>query len=168
MRRATIILLALLLAGCGYGFRGTVSYLPRELKTIAIPFLQNETNESGLEITVTQALIREINRSKLLKLAETGRADVVLKGRIRALNVGAVTFEDIRTALQRRVIINVDLELTRTDNRRVLWRRRGMTEGQDYDVSGDALSTEDNRQAAVEQLAKNLAARVHDAIFENF
>ena len=65
---ALIGLTALALFGCGYGFRGTVSYLPQEIKTVAIPFLKNRTGEPNLDVLLTQALIREFNRSKLLKL----------------------------------------------------------------------------------------------------
>ncbi len=158
----------LALAGCGYGFRGTVSNLPPEIKTVAIPFLVNQTGETGLEEILTQALIREFNRSKLLKLTDIQQADSILKGQITGVSSGAVAFEDTRTALERRVLLRTSLELIRTDNRQVLWRNRGLSEGEDYDVDADPAVTEENRQKALTKAAKNLAVKAHDAIFENF
>ncbi len=165
---ALVLIAALALGGCGYGFRGTVSYLPPEIKTVAIPFLTNRTGEPNLDVLLTQALIREFNRSKLLKLTRAGRADVVLKGTIQGLSEGAVAYEDIRTALQRRVTISVSGELTATADNKVFWKNRAISEGQDYDVASDPGTTESNREAAITTLVRNLAEKIHDSIFENF
>ncbi len=170
-RRALLLfaLVATLIAtGCGYGFRGTVSYLPKDIKTVAVPYLENDTAEAGLETTITEAIIREFNRSKLLRLADVGEADVVLRGKIKAVSTRAVSFQDARTALQRRVIVNCDIELVRRDNRKLIWRGRGISAGEDYDVDTDNQVTEDNREQALEDVAKNLALKIHDGIFENF
>lgn len=163
-----ILILALALGGCGYGFRGTVSYLPPEIKTVAIPFLTNRTGEPNLDVILTQALIREFNRSKLLKLTRAGRADVVLNGTINSLSEGAVAYEDIRTALQRRVTISVAGELRATADNKVFWKNRAISEGQDYDVASDPGTTERNREEAISTLVRNLAEKIHDSIFENF
>ena len=165
---ATLLAAVLLLSGCGYGFRGTVSYLPEEIKTVAIPFLKNRTGEPNLDVLLTQALIREFNRSKLLKLTRAGRADVVLKGRIQGLSEGAVAYEDIRTALQRRITVSVSAELMATADNKVFWRNKAISEGQDYDIASDPGVTETNRQNAIATLTRNLAEKIHDSIFENF
>jgi outer membrane lipopolysaccharide assembly protein LptE/RlpB len=158
----------LALAGCGYGFRGTVSNLPDEIRTVAIPFLNNRTGEPNLDVVLTQALIKEFNRSKLLKLTRAGQAHVVLKGTINSLSEGAVAYEDIRTALQRRVTVAVSAELTATADNKVFWKNRAISEGQDYDVAADPGTTEANREAAITTLVRNLAEKIHDSIFENF
>lgn len=163
-----VVLLTLAAAGCGYGFRGTVSYLPKDIKTVAIPYLENDTSEAGLEITVTDAIIREFNRSKLLRLADLNEADVVLRGKIRSVTTDAVSFQDSRTALQRRAVVNIDAELVRRDNRKLIWRGRGLNVGEDYDVDGNPQVTEENYAAALREVAINLALKVHDGIFENF
>ena len=165
---ALLVILTGLLAGCGYGFSGTVSYLPRELKTVAIPFPANRTGEPNIEIQITQALIREFNRSKLLLLSSSGRADVVLEGEVKSLTEGAVAYEDIRTALQRRVTVTVSMKLVGTADQRIYWRNQTLSEGQDFDVGSDPTSTENNREEALNILTRNLAEKVHDSIFENF
>ncbi|MBW1713354.1 MAG: LptE family protein [Deltaproteobacteria bacterium] len=168
LKRVLSLVLALSLAGCGYGFRGTVSYLPQEIKTVAIPYLTNQTGEAGLEVLITEALIREFNRSKLLKLTDIGRADVVLSGKIKGLSTRAVAFEDVRTALQRRVTVSMEMELVQRRDQRVLWRSRAVSDGQDYDVGSGSTATETNREEALQELAKSVAVKVHDSIFENF
>jgi hypothetical protein len=163
-----LIGLTALLAGCGYGFSGTVSYLPRELKTVAIPFPANLTGEPNIEIQIAQALIREFNRSKLLLLSSSGRADVILKGEVRSVTEGAVAYEDIRTALQRRIKVTVSMSLVGTADQKVYWRNQTLSEGQDFDVGSDPAATETNRGDALGILTRNLAEKIHDSIFENF
>ena len=167
---AALLVLAVSLAlwGCGYGFRGTVSYLPPEIKTVAIPFLTNRTGEPNLDVILTQALIKEFNRSKLLKLSRAGGADVILNGTINSLSEGAVAYEDIRTALQRRITLSVSGELRATADNKVFWTNRAVSEGQDYDVASDPGTTEKNRKEALNTLVRNLAEKIHDSIFENF
>ncbi len=159
---------ALTLWGCGYGFSGTVSYLPEEIKTVAVPFMTNRTGEPNLDVALTQAIIKEFNRSKLLKLTKAGRADVIFKGTIINLSEGAVAYEDIRTALQRRVTIKVSAELVGSADNTVYWKNKAVSEGQDYDVAADPSATENNRKKALSTLTKNLAEKIHDSIFENF
>lgn len=159
---------AIVAAGCGYGFRGTVSYLPPELKTVAIPYLNNDTSEAGLETVITDALIREFNRSKLLRLEDEAHADLILRGQIVFVGSGAVAYQNTQTALQRRVEVAVNMDLVRTDNRKIIWRQRGMREGEEYDVDADTTTTEENRETALKETATNLARKIHDSIFENF
>ena len=133
---------ALTLWGCGYGFSGTVSYLPEQIKTVAVPFMTNRTGEPNLEVTLTQAVIKEFNRSKLLKLTKAARADVVFNGTIIGLSEGAVAYEDVRTALQRRVTIKVSAELVGRVDNTIYWKNASVSEGQDYDVATDPSATE--------------------------
>lgn len=167
-RRLAICLLALSLVGCGYGFRGTVSYLPADIQTIAISYPIDKAGEPDLADILAQALIQEFNRSKLLKLVEPAQADVILKGTIRSVASGAVAFEDVRTALERRVTVVVDMELVRRRNDQLIWRQRGLAEGEDYQVDSASAVTEENRLEALTEAAEKLAMRVHDSIFENF
>ena len=159
---------ALTLWGCGYGFSGTVSYLPEQIKTVAVPFMTNRTGEPNLEVTLTQAVIKEFNRSKLLKLTKAARADTIFNGTILSLSEGAVAYEDVRTALQRRVTIKVSAELVGRVDNTIYWKNVSVSEGQDYDVATDPSATEVNRKKAISTLTKNLAEKIHDSIFENF
>jgi len=168
LRRLAICLLALSLLGCGYGFRGTVSYLPGDIQTIAITYPIDRAGEPNLADVLAQALIQEFNRSKLLKLVEPALADVILRGTIKSVASGAVAFQDVRTALERRVTMVVDMELVRRTNDQLVWRQRGLAEGEDYNVDSASTVTEDNRQEALAEAAERLAMRIHDSIFENF
>lgn len=168
LRRLAICLLALSLLGCGYGFRGTVSYLPGDIQTIAITYPIDKAGEPDLTDILAQALIQEFNRTKLLKLVAPARADVILRGTIKSVSSGAVAFEDVRTALERRVTMVVDMELVRRTNDQLVWRQRGLAEGEDYNVDSVSSVTEDNRQEALAEAAERLAMRIHDSIFENF
>ena len=79
-----------------------------------------------------------------------------------------MAYEDIRTALQRRVTIKVSAELVGSADNTVYWKNKAVSEGQDYDVAADPSATENNRKKALSTLTKNLAEKIHDSIFENF
>ena len=119
-------------------------------------------------VTDEPRLIQEFNRSKLLKLVAPAQADVILRGTIKSVASGAVAFEDERTALERRVTMVVDMELIRRKNDQLVWRQRGLAEGEDYNVDSASTVTVENRHEALAEAAERLAMRIHDSIFENF
>ncbi len=49
-RALGLILAAVVLAGCGYGTRGS---LPDHIKTVAVPIFKNRTLEPGVESAIT-------------------------------------------------------------------------------------------------------------------
>src|ERR1700738_249526 len=59
------IFVIIILSGCGYRVGGTASRLPPGLKVIAVPALENRTNQFRVEQRMTQAVVREfISRTK--------------------------------------------------------------------------------------------------------
>lgn len=73
------------LSGCGYhfGFRA-----PANVTTIAVPIFQNATGSSGrgsrreLELDLTAAVVREIQRRTHLRIVGADRADVIIRGQL--------------------------------------------------------------------------------------
>src|ERR1700693_6562011 len=69
------------LASCGYHVGGTASRLPPGLKMIAVPALENRTNQYRVEQRMTQAVVREfLARTKYRIVSSEDSADAVLHG----------------------------------------------------------------------------------------
>jgi len=74
-----LIVSSLLASGCGYH----VGFVPRPgLHSIAVPVFENKTLRRELEVSLTQAVIQEIQQRTPLRVAPGARADAVLEGTI--------------------------------------------------------------------------------------
>ena len=80
-----LLLLALFLGGCGYGFRdyGSGYTVPKDLKTVAIESFANRTYESLVPNYLKNALVAEFARSRRLRVvADPDGADLTISGAI--------------------------------------------------------------------------------------
>ncbi|MBU0515490.1 MAG: hypothetical protein KJ621_12025 [Proteobacteria bacterium] len=167
MKRFWLIGLALWIAGCGYGFRGTVINLPKDIKTIAIPYFKNDTPELGIEKSFTDEIIYQFTRSQLLRVVSVDVADAVLEGRIISVTVSDVTLSAQETSRDRTVSVQIAVVLKRRTGG-VVWQDPSMSYKKAYPVAADSLATDRQKLDAIRLVARELAERIHDRIFENF
>lgn len=167
MKRLMLIGLALWLTGCGYGFRGTVINLPKDIKSIAIPYFKNDTPELGIEKAFTDEIIYQFTRSQLLRVVSTDVADVVLEGRIISVTVSDVTLSAQETSRDRTVAVQIAVILKRRTGQ-VVWQDPSMSYKKSYPVAADSLVTDRQKRDAIQLVARELAERIHDRVFENF
>ena len=140
---------------------------PEGVKTIAIPVLENQTAESGIESTVTGDLIYEFTRSKVVEIVNEPEADAVLRGNIRSLDVTTVSHTQRYDSDLQRVEVILDFQLERVDGR-VLWGVKGISDDEPFDVSDDKRTTEQNKREAVGLISERLAEKVHNRVLEDF
>jgi Lipopolysaccharide-assembly len=150
--------------GCGYRFAGGGS-LPAGVKKVFVSILENRTSETGLENTLTQSLIYEFTRNKTSASKE--RSDAVFSGIIKSMKTGSISRTSGQTTVERRVILTLDLQLSRKDGR-ILWARNGISESEAYDVSENKLTTERNLREALSKLSERLAERIYNQLTEDF
>jgi hypothetical protein len=135
------------LTGCfwKYGFHG--GGLPANIKSIAVLPFDNNTPTPELQKNILDGL-RSATGSRLgLREASEEKADAVLKGIIQRYDVdvpigysgGRITGATVATATttQRRLELQVDVEIDEQDNGRVLWQRKGLVESGDYPDGGE-------------------------------
>lgn len=158
--RTTLILIALLLCiapqGCatdpsqGYSFS---SVYDESIQSVAIPIFKNETTSRGLEVTLTESLIKEIQKRTPWHIAPTDRADTTLVGVITNTSL-AVLSDDPQTGLVQEQAARITIRYEWRDNR-----------------SGDVIVARDAYSAsAVFSPSRNVADRLElgqrDAIEE--
>ena len=112
-----------LLAGCGYGLQGSGSRLPKDVKSVAIAEVVNDTTEAGLDKRFSEELRSRFERYGVVTVVDEPRlADALLSVRIRSV--------DTRTRnVSSGTDVAVDLDLTMTlaaelkrKNGQILWR----------------------------------------------
>lgn len=123
-RRASALLLPLLLAGCLYSFTG--GGLPSHIRTVAVAQLENNSPEPLVDADVQRALQSELPRDLGVRLAEEDRADAVVRGTISAYDELAASVrpaqeENQVPVVQREVRITYTLEIYDRVQDQVIW-----------------------------------------------
>lgn len=159
-----------LLAGCGYRVAGRGDRLPPDIKTIAVPIFVNATNKFHIEQDLAAAVTRElIERTKFRVTHDPGGADAVLKGTVKDVSSGAVTFDlatGRATTLQVQVIADVALVDLRT--KKVLFADPNYTFREQYQISQTTAGLFEEEQPALARLSRDLARTLVTEILENF
>lgn len=137
-----ILLAASLLSSCGYQFQGGGSKLPKDIQTVAVPPVKNDTSLLGLELKFTEQLRERFERYGVVQVVEKPEgADAILEASIR--NVDTKTRNTTgRTDVQLEtdITMTVTAELRRK-NGQVLWRDTNITVTDAFASTGDVVVT---------------------------
>jgi outer membrane lipopolysaccharide assembly protein LptE/RlpB len=119
---------ALLLAsGCGY--YSTRSRTAKDIKSVAVPFFENDTSEPNLEVTITEQIIENLVLDNTLKVKDEAYADAVLNGKIIEFFNKPFSFDTELNAQEYLVVIKVQATL--------FDRRKNVAIWSDKIISGD-------------------------------
>lgn len=171
MRKLSLIMVlavVVALAACGYNFRGKQNNLPPDVRTVAIPVFDNQTGELRIERVFTDETIFQFTRSQMLRVVSEGQSDVVLRGTIKKVETEDISLTRGSTSLQRRITITVAAQLVRRNNGDILWENRDLAKNRTFNIVGTIQASEQFKQVAIAELAKELAQTLHDGVFENF
>jgi len=154
-RSAFALLLAVLAAGCNYGFTG--GGLPSHVRTVAVLPFENETSQPLIETDIQRALQVELPRNLGVRIAEEAVANALVRGTvssyeevvssIRPTQPGS-TSNQVPVA-QRQVRIVFDAEIYDVANDVVIWR------AQSQSVMGSFSESEsqaEGRTRAIEEI----------------
>lgn len=163
-----ILLGALLLSACGYQVRGRETNLPPEIHSVAIPIFANQTDQTGIETDVTQALAAKFISTKQLAVTTRNSADVLLTGTVisfSTLPVAVTTSTQVSTEYRATVVVEFTFQTLRDG--KVLFREM-MSEWRNYAVESDLNATELNKREAIRRISVLLAERVHERVIGGF
>jgi outer membrane lipopolysaccharide assembly protein LptE/RlpB len=162
-RVAGIAFLTAVLAGCGYTLAGA-GISPG---SVAIETPRNDSFQPGLEYVVADALRRELLRRAGGGLVEDpSRADLVLSGRVLALETRAQSLSSAILAREQEVTLALDLRAVRRDGSPLPLSLGTLRESERYLTSPDVEAQRKNRDEALRRLADVLATRFFDDVGE--
>jgi len=160
-----LVLAALLLAGCGYGTRGT---LPDHIKTVAVPIFKNRTLEPGVESAITSGVVNAFTNGGRVKVVPLDQADAILDGEVVGYSLEGLAFDrnaNVR-AYRLRLVLNVEFRDVRRSA--LLWRQEGLEETSDFQVEGQVSDTVARGQGAVLQAASEIGRKVVTLAVDRF
>jgi len=132
------------------------------IRTVAVPIFQNPTFEKGLEIELTDAVIKEIQRSTPWRIAPEGTANTTLAGtltnsRLRRLSTGRETGYAQELAVE----LTVDFDWKDARTGKTLVARRSFTATESFVPASPANERlEAGQHAAIQRLARDLVAEL--------
>jgi outer membrane lipopolysaccharide assembly protein LptE/RlpB len=142
VERVFLLLIILSLNSCGYTLAGGGSVLPPDVQRVYVPMAENNTPESGLSLTITEALRDRFERFGVLFVVENrSDADAVLRTKILSVkrNTRTVT-SGTDTALQLDSILTLACELRRVTGP-LLWRNDKIMVSKSFGTSSDVVVT---------------------------
>jgi len=160
-----LVLVALLLAGCGYSTRGS---LPDHIKTVAVPVFKNRTLEPGVETAITSGVVNAFTNGGRVRVVAPDQADAILEGEVVAYSLDGLAFDrnaNVR-AYRLRLVLNVEFRDVRRSA--LLWRQEGLEETSDFQVEGQVSDTVARGQGAVLQAASEIGRKVVNLAVDRF
>jgi hypothetical protein len=160
-----LVLTAVLLAGCGYGTRGS---LPDHIKTVAVPVFKNRTLEPGVESAITSGVVNAFSNGGRVRVVSIDQADAILEGEVVGYSLDGLAFDrnaNVR-AYRLRLVLNVEFRDVR--RRALLWRQEGLEETSDFQVEGQVSDTVARGQGAVLQAAAEIGRKVVTLAVDRF
>jgi hypothetical protein len=175
---------ATFLSSCGYRVGGTASRLPPGIKVIAVPALENRTNQYRVEQRMTQAVVREfLARTKYRIVSTEESADAVLHGEITSVESSPVVFDTTptqnapssptattATARATTMLVSVHLKvfLEERETKKVLYKNDNYLFREAYEISTNPSSFFDEQDPALDRMARDFASRLVADVMENF
>lgn len=169
LRLPVVVALALLAGGCGYrnvmGPGVDAAGLAREPIRLTVMALRNDSPEPWLDRIVNDALRREmVTRASFRVVDDPGSGELVLRGRIRPLNIRSQSFSSFVAALEFSLTLQLDIEIVRGEGDVVRLDPTMLTETDVYLASADVEVTRTNRLELLRRLSDLLATRVADTL----
>jgi len=162
----------ILFSSCGYTTKST---LPKSIKTIHVESFKNSidyTEGRGrnvylplLEVDARNAVIDRFLFDGNLKIAEPGKADLILKGELKNYQRTALRYTEDDDVQEYRIHVTVSFELHNTKQGTTSWTEPGFVGEATYFVTGPLASSEDS---AVDEAITDLARRIVERTIEDW
>lgn len=179
-------LIASVLTSCAYHFGIGGRSLPGGYRQVAIPVFSNMSQEVGVEVSFTNAIIREFEQSQVAEVVPVDNAPLRLEGEIESIKyvsraagqkkeIPALPIDTVLTTSYQ-ILVKAKLKLRRASDQAILWEGRVSNEkvystpqiGTPVVNSANVLYNQSARQQNLASLALEMMEEAHDRMTENF
>lgn len=151
--------------GCGYTRHAA---LPQGIKTIYVDTVLNKipiekvyAYVPGLEMDITNAVIRRLHRDGNLKVVDRDKADAILKCDLIGFEQEGVRFTNLERVQEYRLFVVLSVKLINAKTNEMIWEEPNFSGDAEYFVSDIRnLAREEAARKAIDRLAKNLVDRI--------
>jgi outer membrane lipopolysaccharide assembly protein LptE/RlpB len=155
--------------GCGYTLKGKGSFLPENIKIIAIQEFPNQTQKFDIEKTIVQKLQDELSsRGDFTVTNNPAEADAYLSGVITLYKTSPKSVDADGRATSYSIRITLDIKFTDLKANRVLFEDKNYTITEEYQLTNLDQEFLDQEEFAIDEAAQRLAESLISAILEGF
>ncbi len=165
-----MLLASALSSGCGYHVAGRSDALPKTIRVIAVPALENKTSSYRIEQRLTAATVHEfLAKTSYRVVPNPANADAVLRGVVLGVEAVPLLF-DTATGRATTMLLTVKCEVTLEEREtgKVLYHSNNFIFRNQYEVSTDVKSFFEEQDPALDRLAQDFATRLVAAVTENY
>ena len=160
---------ALTLASCGYTSK---TKLPNDIKTIYVETVLNKiaieqmySYQPGLEMDITNSVIRRFHVDGNLKIAKADQADAVLSMDLKSYEQEGVRFNPLENVSEYRLFIVLDVTLKNRETGEIIWKEPNFSGNKEYFVTQVRAQ---GQRAATEKAIEDIAKKVVDRVVEDW
>lgn len=159
LRSATIMLLLILVASCGYRNPNVYS---GPSKVIYATEWKNRTSELGLDAEIYRSLNKWFQKSgSLTTVREKGGADLILAGEIVSIELPSLSYGVNNIANEVKVRLTVRYILKEIATNKVLLEAPRETWTEEYLVTSSSATNSDNEAKALESIIEDLSRKIY-------
>ena len=172
MKKFSLLLITLLIAGCGYS---TKSVLPENHRTIFVPPFENKIDfvnaddrklyVAGLESRTREAVVDRYLFDGNLRVGEQDTADLVLKGQLINFQREELRLQTNETVKEYRIRVTAAFTLWDTAEKKAVWEEPAFAGEATYYTTGPLAKSESQ---AIDEAIKDLAVRIVGRTIENW
>ena len=146
----------------GYSFNSTYR---TDIQTVAVPIFDNTTFSHGLEITLTDAIVKEIHRSTPWRVTTIDQAQTTLGGAITRSELRKLSRQsESGLVLEQAVELTVSFEWKRNTSGEVLVARRNFKASDQFTpAQGARERLELGERAAIDRMARDIVSELRSS-----
>jgi hypothetical protein len=151
----SLVMVVLTGLGCPYSFTG--ASVPKHLKTVAIPLVDDQSGfgEAGLREKFTTDLTNLFINDNSLQIADRTAADAVVEGAIISVSDAPSVVGQGEQVSKRRVTMTVKVIFQDMKLRKRMWEKQ-FTQWGDYDSSGGMSQRQAGLQEAIRKITEDI------------
>jgi len=167
MKNLAVVCLAaiVLISGCGYTQKAS---LPRNIESIyvetvvnSIPLDKVYAYQPGLEIDITNSILRRLEQDGNLQVVPKDQADAILRSHLIGFEQSGVRFNQLERVEEFRMFVILAVQLIETKTNSVIWTEPKLSGTSEYFVSDvRSIAREEGAERAVKDLARNVVDRI--------
>ncbi len=163
-----LLLLLLVLAGCGYHFSGYGGALPGGVKKLYLPLFVNRTAAPRLENRLNSDLSLVLARnSAIWQVEQREQAEAVLEGEISTYSTKAVSYDRNDDISEYRATMSVAAKLRAVEDGRLLWQGT-VSWSEEYLAADDKNVQADYEREAREEISLRVAEEILSRLLDDF
>ena len=161
------LVVVLVFSSCGYRLVGYGSTLPSHIRAISIPVFKNSSSEPNIQGDATDAIRRAFISDGRLKVTDTSKADLLMRGTLTNYQLRGVSFSSEDSVEEYIVRLGIQVEAYDRIKKRIVFNQKFTTQW-DYRSTSSVVDSESEKYTALKEAYDDLAGRLVSITIEQF